>query len=88
MVNQRYIRTGIYGNSVFSKQQIVPNGIMITAGSRGAIQNGRRYDQFLKDARKQADIHAGRWKTLQEDADNTMPKLERRLQLAQKRMKL
>ena len=88
LANQRYIRTGTYGDSVFSEQETVPNGIMITAGSRGAIQNGRRYDQFLKDARNQAGIHAGRWTTLQEDADATMPKLERRLQAAQKRMKL
>jgi len=86
--NQRYIRTGTYADSVFSKTQRISNGIMITAGSRGAVHNGNRYDPYLKDARNQAGIHRGRWKTLAEDADTTMKTLDKRLQRAMKRWKL
>ena len=86
--NQQYVRTGTYGESVFSETNKIPNGVQAVAGSRGAIQNGRRYDQFLKDGRNQAAIHAGRWTTLQDDADKVMPMLERKLQAAVNAMRI
>lgn len=77
--NQRYIRTDTYKQSTFSDVSDVKDGAVLTFGSRGAIQNGRRYDQYLKDARKQAAIHQGRWKTLDEDATEVMGEIYGRL---------
>ena len=74
--NQRYVRTDTYRRSTYWTDYRISGGHRAEAGSRGAVQNGRRYDQYLKDERNQADIHRGRWTTLQDDADATMPEFE------------
>lgn len=73
---QRYIRTDTYKRSAFAEVNTIPNGAQLAFGSHGAIQDGRRYDQYLKDERQQADIHKGRWQTLSQDADELMPMVE------------
>ena len=85
---QKYIRTNTYKESTFYDTETIPNGVQAIAGSHGAIQNGNRYDPYLKDERNQASIHSGRWTTLADDADSVMPMLERELQAAIRRMKL
>lgn len=84
--NQRYVRTGTYRRSVYQDSMPIRNGHRAEAGSTGAIQNGRRYDAYLKDGRHQAAIHAGRWFTMTDDAENTMPELEELLGEALNRM--
>ena len=84
----KYIRTYTYQDSVFYDTETIPNGVQAIAGSHGAIQNGNRYDPFLKDERNQATIHSGRWTTLADDADSVLPLLEKELQAAVRRMKL
>lgn len=82
----KYIRTYTYKDSVFYDTEIIPNGVQAIAGSHGAVQNGNRYDPYLKDERNQASIHSGRWTTLTEDAEAVMPLLEKELQAAIRRM--
>jgi hypothetical protein len=77
--NQRYIRTETYKRSVFSEVEDITDGSRLTFGSTGAIQDGRRYDPFIKDRRQQASIHRGRWATLQDDATEAMEKVDGRL---------
>ena len=84
----KYIRTYTYRDSTFYETEAIHNGVLAIAGSHGAVQNGNRYDPYLKDERNQASIHSGRWSTLADDADSVMPELEKELQAALRRLKL
>jgi len=44
-------------------EKAVPNGVMGVVWSRGAQQQGRRYDHYVMSERHQAGIHRGRWQT-------------------------
>jgi hypothetical protein len=74
--NQRYVRTDTYRRSVYKDSMPISNGYRAEAGSTGAVQNGRRYDAYLKDSRHQAAIHSGRWTTMDDDAQATVQELE------------
>jgi hypothetical protein len=41
----------------------IPDGVMGRVYSRGAYQQGRRYDHYVMAEAKQAGIHRGRWQT-------------------------
>ena len=86
--NQRYIRTGRYGASVYSETKAIPNGMVAIAGTRGVSNNGERYDPYLKDERNQAGIHKGRWTTMADDAENAFPDFVKRVERVIERYRL
>jgi hypothetical protein len=48
----------------------LPDGVMGRVYSRGAVQNGRRYEHYVMSSRHQAQIHQGRWQTERDLAEN------------------
>jgi hypothetical protein len=53
----------------------IPDGVMGRVYSRGAYQQGRRYDHYVMSESRQANVHRGRWQTERSIAQSKQPEV-------------